>query len=210
MVQAQLRIAGIVLCGGQSSRMGQPKHALQVGNATALERVISAVRSAVDFVIVVGSPDQDIPRLPGEARFVRDAAPHLGPLSGLLTGLEAVGQDADAVYLAGCDTPLLRSAFVRLITVALRAEDDAAAAFDGQFPQPLAAVYRTSIKDAAKTFFAQGERSLQALLKSLHVRLIPLADLRAVDPELDSLRGMNTAAEFEDLLHRATEPNEAL
>lgn len=191
--------------------MGQPKHLLQVGNATALERVVGAVRSEVNqVVVVVGAPEQEVPLLRGDVHFIRDQQPHQGPLSGLLTGLEAVCKDTEAVYLTGCDTPLLTTAFVRQVIDSLTDEDDAAAAYDGHVLQPLSAVYRTSVAESAKALFAEGERSLQALLRSLRVCLIPLEELRTVDRQLDSLRSMNTREEYLELMRRVTMLNEML
>jgi molybdopterin-guanine dinucleotide biosynthesis protein A len=73
-------VGGIVLCGGRSSRMGEPKAWLPFGDEVMLQRVVRVVKEAVDFVMVVAAPDQDIPNLPPDVLVVRDDLEGRGPL----------------------------------------------------------------------------------------------------------------------------------
>ena len=66
------RVGGIVLCGGQSKRMGRPKTWLPFGSELMLPRVVRLLREAVDPVVVVAAPDQEVPPLPDEVTIVRD------------------------------------------------------------------------------------------------------------------------------------------
>ena len=54
-----MRVAGIVLRGGQSRRMGQPKAWLPFGGETMLARVVRILGGVVDPIVVVASPDAD-------------------------------------------------------------------------------------------------------------------------------------------------------
>src|SRR5437660_11771326 len=111
-----IRTAGVVLCGGHSSRMGRPKAWLPFGDELMLPRVVRLLSEAVSPIVVVAAPDQDVPPLPPEVSIVRDEEKSRGPLQGLAAGLEAVRGRADAAYLSSCDVPFLKPAFVgRLI-----------------------------------------------------------------------------------------------
>ncbi|MCA9117229.1 MAG: NTP transferase domain-containing protein, partial [Planctomycetaceae bacterium] len=55
------RVAGIVLCGGRSSRMGQPKHLLPFGDETMLQRVVRTLSAVVSPVVVVAARGQQLP-----------------------------------------------------------------------------------------------------------------------------------------------------
>ena len=55
--------AGIVLCGGRSTRMGVPKATLPFGNETMLQRVVRLLHTVVSPVIVVAARDQVLPEL---------------------------------------------------------------------------------------------------------------------------------------------------
>src|SRR5215216_2435918 len=67
-------VAGVVLAGGRSTRMGRPKANLEWHGSTLLHRVTGIVGRAVDgAVVVVRAPDQELPELPPGVRVVEDA-----------------------------------------------------------------------------------------------------------------------------------------
>ena len=81
-------VAGVVLAGGRSTRMGRPKANLEWHGSTLLHRVTGIVGRAVEGpVVVVRAPDQELPELPPGVRVVEDAAEGRGPLQGLAAGL---------------------------------------------------------------------------------------------------------------------------
>src|SRR5205085_4657886 len=98
-----VRTAGVVLCGGQSSRMGRPKAWLPFGGELMLPRVVRLLGDAVSPLVVVAAPGQDVPPLPDGVAVTRDAEEGRGPLQGLLAGLRALEGRADAAYLSSCD-----------------------------------------------------------------------------------------------------------
>ena len=59
-----MKVAGVVLCGGRSSRMGRPKAWLPFGRELMLPRVVRLLGEAVGPVAVVAAPGQDLPPLP--------------------------------------------------------------------------------------------------------------------------------------------------
>src|SRR6516165_10634403 len=118
------KVGGIVLCGGQSSRMGRPKAWLPFGAELMLPRVVRLVSEAVTPVVVVAAPGQDMPPLPPTVEIVRDPEPGRGPLRGLATGLAALQGVAAVAYLSSCDVPFLRPAFVRRLIDLLGEHDE--------------------------------------------------------------------------------------
>src|SRR5690349_20351755 len=110
-----MKTAGIVLCGGRSSRMGQPKAWLPFGGERMLQRIVRVLRAVVDPVVVVAAPGQDVPNLPSEVAIIRDEIEGKGPLGGLAAGLAALDGKADVAYLSSCDVPFLKVEFVAKI-----------------------------------------------------------------------------------------------
>src|SRR5690349_12623666 len=96
-------VGGIVLCGGQSKRMGRPKAWLPFAGELMLPRVVRLLGEAVSPVVVVAAPDQDVPPLPPEVAVVRDEEKGRGPLQGLAAGLNALRGRVEAAYLSSCD-----------------------------------------------------------------------------------------------------------
>jgi molybdenum cofactor guanylyltransferase len=201
-MNAKQRIGGIVLCGGRSSRMGQPKAWLPFGEQTMLQRVVDVLREVVDPVVVVAAPDQDVPLVPDGVTIVRDAEEGLGPLAGLAAGLEALADVADAAYASSCDVPLLSEAFVRAVIERL-GDAEIAIPREDEWHHPLAAVYRTSLSERCRDLIAGGQRRPLHLVQASRSREFDIEDLRSVDPELRSLRNANTPQEYELLLELA-------
>src|SRR5437764_9686309 len=102
-----IRTAGVVLCGGQSSRMGRPKAWLPFAGELMLPRVVRLLGEAVAPIIVVAAPGQDLPPLPSKVKIVRDEEKGRGPLQGLSAGLAALEGEADAAFASSCDVPFL-------------------------------------------------------------------------------------------------------
>src|SRR4051812_33515674 len=105
--------AGVILCGGESSRMGRPKAWLPVAGEPLLCRVAGLLGEAAAPRVVVAAPGQALPPLPAGVLVVRDPERGRGPLQGLAAGLEALAGRAEAAYASACDAPFLRPAFVR-------------------------------------------------------------------------------------------------
>lgn len=70
------------------------------------------------------------------------------------------------------------------------------------FIHPLAGVYRTSLAERARSLVSAGQLRPLFLIEQSNAVTIPVEELRAVDPELDSLKNMNTPEDYEQLLRR--------
>lgn len=196
-------LAGIVLCGGQSSRMGQPKTHLPMGDETLLARIVGRVKQAAKLVVVVASEGQELPPLPDDVEITRDAMPGRGPLQGILAGLDRVGSRAAAVFIASTDLPFLEAVLIRRLTVlcARGGYDIVVPRVDGRF-HPLCAVYSTRVRDDVVALLA--EDRLRPFFLFERVRTLPaepdllLAEplLALADPALDSVRNVNTPEEY--------------
>jgi molybdopterin-guanine dinucleotide biosynthesis protein A len=188
-------IGAVVLCGGRSTRMGRPKLSLPFGHETLLQRVVRILAEVADPIVVVAAPEQEVPPLPAGVEIVRDPQEGLGPLAGLATGLESLQPRAPLVYASACDVPLLRPEFVREV-IARLGEHDLAIPRDGEFQHPLAAVYRTRLAPLLRELIASGRRRPLDLIDRCDAVRIDVAELRKVDPRLDSLRNLNTPDEY--------------
>jgi molybdenum cofactor guanylyltransferase len=197
-------VAGVVLAGGRSSRMGRSKAGLEWHGSTLLRRVTGVVARAVDGpVIVVRAPGQRLPALAPDVLVLDDPREGVGPLQGLAVGLHAAAsRSAAAAFVCSTDMPLLHPAFVRHMTAALRDGVDVAMPVAHGHPQPLAAVYRTALAADVARWLEDGERRLAAVAARSRVALVRPEDLLAdgavadADPELASLRNLNRPEDY--------------
>ncbi|WP_433932513.1 molybdenum cofactor guanylyltransferase [Sorangium cellulosum] len=195
-------LAGVVLCGGRSSRMGRPKAWLPFGGEALLQRVVRRLGEAAWPIAVVAAPGQELPPLAEGVLVVRDPEEGRGPLQGIAAGLEAVAPLAERAYVSATDAPFLHPAFVRRLAD-LQAGDHAVAVpwADGHH-HPLGAVYACSVRGDAAALLAQGTLRLSSLFERARTLVagpeLLLADprLREADPALRSLRNLNTPEDY--------------
>jgi molybdenum cofactor guanylyltransferase len=194
-----MTVGGIVLCGGKSTRMGRPKAWLPVGGEPMLARVVRVLAEVVSPVVVVAAAGQDLPELPRDAILVRDERPDRGPLEGLAAGMRVL--NTESAYWTACDVPLLHSRFVKAVIERLGTHDAAVPLVGGR-PHPLAAVVRVdTAQREIQRQLATHILAVRTLFNRLTTRWIDEAELRAIDPNLDSLRNVNTTEELAAINH---------
>jgi molybdopterin-guanine dinucleotide biosynthesis protein A len=198
-----LEVAGIVLCGGQSQRMGRPKAWLPFAGEFMLPRVVRLLAEAVRPMVVVAAPDQEVPPLPPELRIVRDEERGRGPLQGLAAGLAALRGHADAAYVSSCDVPFLRPAFVRRL-IDLLGDHAICVPRVGDHHHPLAAVYRLEVVDAVARLLAENRLRPFFLFETVPTRIVEAAELADADPTFQTLRNLNTPEEYRTALGEAS------
>jgi molybdopterin-guanine dinucleotide biosynthesis protein A len=194
-----VQVAGIVLCGGQSSRMGRPKAWLPFGGELMLPRVVRLLSGAVRPIVVVAAPEQDVPPLPAEVAIVRDEEKGRGPLQGLAAGLAALRGRAGAAYLSSCDVPFLQPAFVQRL-IDLLGDHAICVPHVDSYHHPLAAAYRLDVADAVARLLTENRLRPFFLFEAVPTRVVEAAELADVDPAFQTLRNLNTLAEYEAAL----------
>jgi molybdopterin-guanine dinucleotide biosynthesis protein A len=153
----------------------------------------------------VAAPGQDVPPLPAEIPIVRDEERGRGPLQGLAAGLKALEGQAEAAYLSSCDVPFLRAAFVRRL-IDLLGDRAICVPRAGGYHHPLAAVYRLEVASAVDRLLAEDRLRPFFLFEAVPTRVVEEAELADVDPALQSLRNLNTPAEYEAAVREAGGP----
>lgn len=169
------RLAGVVLAGGASRRMGRDKATLTVpgrfAGLTLVEHLVSVLARRCDPVFVVAAQGQVLPDLP--AQVLRDEVPGLGPLPAIGLGLRAAGQSgARRAFVCAVDMPFLTTDLIDTLT------SPAAEVVLGHTDRDhyLAGVYATALADTVDALVASGERRVGALMEVVDVRRIVLAD----------------------------------
>jgi len=185
---------GIVLAGGQSRRLGADKALLSLGGAPLLQTVVQRVSEVCPRVIVAVDRPGRYRRLRLPARFVADASPGLGPLSGLQSGLRACSMEYALVV--ACDLPFLNVELLRYMAGLPRSYQALVPRSAGR-DHPLHAVYARSCLPEVDALLAAGGGSMQQLLDRLDVRRLDERDLHQIDPNGLSLLNLNEEADLE-------------
>jgi molybdopterin-guanine dinucleotide biosynthesis protein A len=186
---------GIVLAGGKSTRMGTSKAMLAFGPETMLQRVVRLLGAVVSPIVVVAAGEQQLPELPADVLIARDEREARGPLEGLRAGLKALPDSVNSVYVTSCDVPLLVPAFVERMIELLGDHDIAVMEIDG-FTHPLSAVYRRSTLPNVESLLAQDRLRPAFLFDAVRTRRVQPAEMMSVDPDLSTLRNLNTREDY--------------
>lgn len=152
-------LAGFVLAGGRSSRMGRDKSLVELQGKPLMERAVERMRTVADSVHIVG----DRPDLACFAPVIPDRMSGVGPLAGLQAALAATESDWN-IFLP-VDLPLLPAEFLRwLVDRVERTGALATLPVVAGVPQPLVAVYhRGLLRGMEKCLEAANFKTIRAI-----------------------------------------------
>jgi molybdenum cofactor guanylyltransferase len=205
VIADERQVAGVVLAGGRSSRMGTSKAALEWHGSTLLRRTLGVLARSVDGpLVVVRAPGQPLPQIPSWVDVVEDPEEGRGPLQGIAAGLAALAARAPAAFICSTDLPFLHPAFVRRVLAALTHGLDVVLPVALGYPQPLAAAYRVILAPLVAELVAAGDLRPAFLFRHHRCRTLRLDDaalladpaLAAADPALDSVVNVNSPEDY--------------
>ncbi|MDH3403971.1 MAG: molybdenum cofactor guanylyltransferase [Acidobacteriota bacterium] len=187
-------VAGAVLAGGGSRRMGRDKARLALGGVPLARRAMDVLGAVLADVALVAGSERDYSDLGGVQ--VRDRHPGAGPLAGLEAALGWAG--SRPLFVLACDLPRVgRVVVARVLERAGGRRDPGGAAWarvarrDGR-DQPLCALYSPRCAPVAASLLAAGRRSVHELLARVEVEAVTFDDVTP-DPFLN----VNTPADLQ-------------
>lgn len=181
----------LVLSGGESSRMGMPKHMLPFGGRTLLEHILKRVEGMFREVLVVG---RNPGAFPEGVKPVSDVMAIRAPLVGILSGLLAA--ESSRSFVLGCDMPFIEPALVAgICSQALSGADVTVPVVRG-YREPLCAVYSRSCTPRITECLQSGNLKATGFYHSVTVREVGEQTVREFDPHLNSFININTPGEF--------------
>lgn len=185
-----MRLSGVVLVGGKSTRFGSEK-ALHLVNGVAMGRIVANAMfdAGIADVYALGA-DQSTAAALGLAH-IRDGFPNEGPLGALITAMAAI--DSELLCVMPCDVPAInRSIIVQLIEVASQDDCDGAVLISDK-PHWLCSAWKVaSCLDILRGQFDSGQRALHRSLDGLVVKYVH------ADPS--ALINVNKKSDIVDLL----------
>jgi molybdopterin-guanine dinucleotide biosynthesis protein A len=188
-------VAGLLLTGGSSRRMGRDKAELVVAGERLADHAARELTGVCEPALEIG---------PGrsELEAVDDDEPRAGPLVALVTGaraLRARGYEG-AVLLLAVDLPFADQRLLELLVRHPAAETVVPMA--GGVRQSCCARYAPAALATAAELVEQGERAMHALISAVPVLEVAEAEWRAVAPA-DALADLDTP---EDLARHGIDP----
>lgn len=189
-----MKIAAVILAGGEGSRIGGDKPMRLLGQTTLLDRAIDYA-SGLSDTVAVAVRDQQL----GDTRvaIIRDDPTIDGPLAGLVAALHfAHNEGADAVLTLPTDMPFLPPELANRLAEGL-ASNRAAIARSGGHLHPVCGLWLTAALDFVPEYLASGRRSLRGLAETVGYAVVDWP----TDPE-DPFFNINTSADLVEAKRR--------
>jgi len=195
---------GVILAGGQSSRMGvADKPLMTLAGKTMLARAVERLTPQVARVVLSANGDP--------ARFAAYGLPvvvdriegHAGPLAGLhatMRWAEENMPEARFIVSAAADTPFFPLTLAEsLAACGGDAEDTIALAASPAGTHPVFGRWPIALADALEAFLKSGENGKMLAFADRHVRLnVPFDDIALPDDEtVDPFFNVNTPEDVE-------------
>ncbi len=186
-------MTGIVLCGGESRRMGTDKAFLKVAGVPLIEHVLRSLKDVFQNIIVVtNAPDRYAAY---DVQVVSDAVAVRGPLTGIYSGLLKSSDEYN--FVAACDMPFLNSRLISYIAGLAAGHDIVVPSVDGLL-EPLHAVYRRQLIEVIEKEIRQDRRQIRGIFGRAKVRYVMEDEIDRFDPLRKSFKNLNTPEEYEE------------
>lgn len=183
-------VAGVILAGGESSRMGRNKALLEVNGERMIETAYRRMADLFDEVLLVTNTPESYDFIP--CRKIADIHPGMGPLGGIHAALSSTV--AERAFVIACDMPGLNPRLIRELC-SIEGGDVVIPETPGGL-EPLHAVYSKSCLPKMEQMLFAGERRILSFFDLAQVRLVPRGRIAALDPEYASFRNINTQEDY--------------
>ncbi len=170
----KIEITAIILAGGRSSRMGQDKALISVGDVPLLRQICDlALCCATQVYVVTPWPERYHSIVPGQCLLLNEYPPFRGPLASFYEVLSRV--QTQWILLLACDLPFLTPTEVHewaTLLSTLTPETIALVPRIDDLWHPLSAFYRSSCRSSLEDYILAGGTSFQNWLDRSPVQVL--------------------------------------
>ncbi len=191
------RRGAIILAGGDSKRLGQPKALLDFYGKTMIEIMVERLSAYFDQLTVVTDRPELYRGLPVLMTGDRLHTAEKSPLRGIHAGLSA--SDLPYQFVVACDMPFLNLGLVKYMA-RFAPQFDAVVPREGEHYQPLHAFYSRSCIPVVENQARRGCFKVTDFYYHLRVRFITLEEILSFDARRESFLNINTRRDYEEAL----------
>lgn len=190
-----MALAGVVLAGGRSSRMGTNKAFMEIGGKSIIAAQLALLGRVFASAFIVADDTTayaslGVPVIPDEAK-------GMGPLAGVHAALSHVSAHhpgLGGIFVLACDMPFVTERVVRALSELDSA--DAVVPHAGGTYHPLCASYALSCLPVAERHLREGRLDMTSLVRDVRARILGEEEMERIDPGLRSFLNINTVEEF--------------
>lgn len=187
-------VAGVILAGGQSSRMGRNKALLPYHGKPLIESVYRVMAELFEQVAVVTNSPDDYSFLP--CAKIPDIHAGMGSIAGIHAGL--VWSPEERLFVVGCDMPFVEQELVRRLAAMAVGKSCVVPSTPGGL-EPLHAIYAKRILPLLDEALTSDRRRIIDILELMEAKVIPVEEIAAISPQFRSFVNLNTPEDYNSL-----------
>lgn len=167
-------ITGVILAGGQATRMGGcDKGLLELNGLPLYHHVILKLRKQVDDIIINANRNLPVYRQSGYRVISDRNNGFAGPLAGILTGMYAI--TSEWIVFVPCDVPELPLDLVKRLWQQRKGQN-AAYATDGKRGHPTLLLINRCLLKSLENYLECGDRKLMLFMEQIGATAVSFAD----------------------------------
>lgn len=150
-------VTGIILAGGKSTRMGENKSFLKLGDKTVIEKITNLMKNIFKTVLLITNTPEEYEFL--SIPIFEDIYKYKGPLAGIHSGL--TNSKTQNNFVISCDIPLMTEEMIKYI-VEFKTEKPITVCKADGFIQQLAGRYSKSVLPLAEEILINYTEEIRA------------------------------------------------
>lgn len=183
---------GLVVCGGQSTRMGMDKSQLQYHDVPQREWLYELLQPLCEDVYISCNAEQAA-EIGDSYPTITDATVyrHIGPMAALLSAYRMFPEDS--FLLLGCDYPYIKRGDIQKLVREYNGRTTVFFNDEENVYEPLLGIYTPEIRDIVLAQHDMGQYSLQWILKQANAQKIIPEDtsiLQSVDTRMGYMEAL--------------------
>jgi molybdopterin-guanine dinucleotide biosynthesis protein A len=170
-------VTGVILAGGRGRRMdGRDKGLARLSGRPLIEHMITALRPQTCDLVIIANRNLSSYRRYGYPVAADSLQGYLGPLAGMLTGLQQAA--TEWVLVVPCDVPDLPADLVRRMMAAIGSSSaEICIAHDGLRSHPVIALIHRGLEASLRDYVLAGNRRVEDWVMSRKVVIADFSDI---------------------------------
>ena len=191
--------SSIILCGGQSRRMGRDKGSLIIKDKPMIKYILSTLNNEIDEAVIVLNDSERIDKYtefinPNDytykIKFVEDKIKNKGPISGILTGLENITTEYAIVF--PCDNPFISKNTIQTLFSEITENLQAVVPYHDpenklKTSEPLHSIYNKNIIPIINELIIKDSLHIKGIIEKIETKYVLIDNKKILKKEFRNL-----------------------
>ena len=189
----------IILCGGQSKRMGQDKGSMIIQNKPMIKHILDTLNHQINEAIIVLNDKKRIDKYSDfvnfndynyKITFCEDEIKNKGPLLGIMTGLKKI--TSNNALILPCDSPYVSKEYIKTMFSEIESNTQAVVPYHDsenklKTSEPLHSIYNKNIIPEIEKLIAKDILHIKGLIEKIDAKFILIDNKKIEKKEFRNL-----------------------